>query len=144
MPGQRIKGQETIVSIIKDGDLQVRIDSITETTTTFMLELLEEEYLGDISSRYDSIFKGMKVSLSGHCTNKQFLELTDSIVRKAQRRAGGAVRIDIATTWVFPNGDLVSVNLPDVHFGEVPVETGSRSGYVQFSLEAQGGDYELL
>jgi len=144
MPEQRVKGQETILTIIKDGELQARIDSISDTETTFMLESLEEEYLGETSARYDAIFKGMRIRISGHMTNRQVIDFADTVVAKAQRRAGGANRIDMATTFIFPNGDLVTVNLPDLNFAEVPVNTGGRSDYVQFQLEAMTGDYELL
>jgi len=144
MPEQRVKGQETILTIIKDGELQARIDSISDTETTFMLESLEEDYLGETASRYDSIFKGMRIRISGHMTNKQVIDFADTVVARAQRRAGGANRIDMATTFIFPGGDLITVNLPDLHFAEVPLNTGSRSDYVQFTLEGMTSEYELL
>lgn len=144
MADQRIKGQETILTIIKDGDLQARIDSIQDTETTVMLELLQEAYLGETADRFDSIFKGMRIRISGHMTNIQAVTFTDEVVKRAQRRAGGAVRIDMSTTWVFPNGDLITVLLPDLQFGEVPFNTGGRGEYVSFTFEAQSSNYELI
>lgn len=144
MPQQRIKGQETIITIIKDGDLQARIDSISDSEISFDLEILEEGYLGETGNRFDAIFNGMTIRLTGHLTNKQMIDLTEAIVNRAKRRAGGAGRIDIATTLVFPGGDLVNIGIPDVQFGAFPFNTGGRSEYVQFTIEGKASDFEIF
>ncbi len=144
MPLQRIKGQETIVTILSDGDLQARIDSIRDAEVTFDLEILEEGYLGETANRFDAIFNGLTVRLTGHLTNKQFIDLTQAIVGRAQRRAGGAGRIDIATTLVFPGGDLVNIGIPDVQFGGIPISTGGRQEYTEWTLEAKASEFEVF
>lgn len=141
---QRLKGQDTIVSILKDGDLQARIDSVQSCEVSFDLDLLEEDYLGDVASRFDAIFKGCTVRITIHHTNRQAIDMIDAIVKKAQRRAGGATQIDVATTLVFPNGDLVTIGLIDVSFGPTGVNTGGRAEYTESSFEGKSSDYELL
>lgn len=144
MAEQRIKGQETILTIVKDGELQARIDAVTETEITLMLETTEEGYLGETSNRYDTLFKGCKIRSSGHMANRQIIDFANDIVRKAQRRSGGAIRIDMSTTFVFPNGDLVTVAFSGLEFGEIPFNVGGRGEYVTWSLEGMTGDYDLI
>ncbi len=144
MPQQRIKGQETVVTVMLDGQLQARIDSISDAEVTFELEILEEGYLGETANRYDSIFNGMTIRAVGHLTNTQLITLAEAIVARAQRRAGGAVRIDMALSLVFPGGDLVTIAIPDVQFQSIPVSDGGREEYVQWTLEAKASEFELI
>jgi len=144
MPQQRIKGQETVVTILKDGELQARIDSISDAEVTFELEISEEGYLGETSNRFDSIFNGMTIRAVGHMTNLQLLQLADGIVARAQRRAGGAVRIDMGLSLVFPSGDLVTISIPDCQFQSIPVTDGGREEYIQWTLEAKASEFELI
>lgn len=141
---QRIKGQETIITILVDGELQARIDSIKDSEVSFDLEILEEGYLGETANRFDSIFNGMTVRLTGHMTNRAFVQFVEAVVAKAQRRAGGAVRIDVATTLVFPGGDLVNIGVPDCSFGPAPLTTGGRSEYGEWTLEAKASEFEIF
>lgn len=144
MPQQRIKGQETIITILQDGDLRSRIDSITDAEVTFDLEILEEGYLGETSNRFDAIFNGMSIKLTGHLTNKQFIDFTQAVVARAQRRQGGAVQIDIATTLVFPGGDLVNIAIPDIQLGGVPFSDGGREEYVEWTLEGKASEFDIF
>lgn len=144
MPQQRIKGQETVVTVMLDGQLQARIDSISDAEVTFELEILEEGYLGETANRFDSIFNGMTIRAVGHLTNIQLIELANAIVQRAQRRAGGAVRIDMALSLVFPGGDLITIAIPDVQFQSIPVADGGREEYVQWTLEAKASEFELI
>lgn len=144
MPQQRIKGQETVMTVLKDGELQARIDSISNSEIVFELDVLAEDYIGETSERYDTIFKGMTVKIEGHMTNKQVIDLADSVVAKAQRRSGGATRIDIAMTLIFPGGDLVTISVPDVSWQSIPVTNGGRAEYVNFSMEGKASEFELI
>ena len=144
MPQQRIKGQETIITILQNGDLQARIDSISDSEFTFDLEILEEGYLGETSNRFDAIFNGMSIRLTGHLTNQQFIQLTRGVVERAQRRAGAPSRVDLASTLVFPGGDLVNIGVPDVQFGGIPMNTGGRQEYTQWTLEAKASEFEIF
>ena len=143
MPLQRVKGQETIITILKDGELQARIDSISDAEVTFDIEILEEGYIGETANRFDSIFNGMTIKISGHMTNKQLITLATAVVQRAQR-AGGVNRIDMAITLIFPGGDLVTISVPDVHFQSIPITDGGREEYVGYSLEAKGSEFEIL
>lgn len=140
----RILGQEAAIAIMQDGQLLTRIDSITSVEIELELEIMEEGYLGEKSNRIDSVFNGVRVKIEGHCNSQAYFELADAIAARAQRRTGGAVRIDIVGSFAFPNGEFPSIAIPDVHFQTIPFSLGSRSEFMQFSLEGKGGTYTLI
>lgn len=141
---QRVKGQEVAVIVMVDGELVARIDSISSCNIEFELDLLEEGYLGETSQRYDSIFNGVSIEIVGHMTSQEALLLADVIVARAQNRVGGATRVDIQATFIFPNGDVPSVNLPDVFFEGVPFDIGARDEYVEFTLSGKTSTYQIV
>ena len=144
MPTQRIKGQEVYVSVLVDGSLQTRIDSIQSSDFEFELDLNEEGYLGETSDRFDSIYKGVSFTLEGHATNQQFLELTKAIISRAQRREGAPTRVDVAGSFAFPGGDFPTLAITDVQFESIPISIGGRNEYVQFTLTGKGSDFQIL
>lgn len=138
----RARGQEVIVLVSKDGDLQARIDTIQDCEVTYNLTNQEEGYLGETANRFDSIFNGVTFRITGHATNRQFAELIAAIRDRAQRRAGGAARVDLSMTIFFPNGDTVTVLALDCHFSDLPITVGSREDFVQFRMEGKTGEVE--
>lgn len=141
---QRVKGQDTSLIIMVDGNLQTRIDTISSAEFEFEMTLLEEEYLGETAMRYDSIYNGIRVEMEYHMTAQQAMELADSIARRARRQAGAPVRIDLLGTFFFPNGDTPSLQLTDLYFDSMPFEIGSRQDYVSGTFTAKCSDYEIL
>lgn len=144
MPDQRIKGQEVFVAVIIDGQLETRIDAVQSATITPKFEKLEEDYIGETTTRYDEIYKGVDVSLELHLTNQQAMILATAIRQRAKRRAGGATRIDVSGSFLFPGGDFPTLAIPDVFFEDIPFEVGGRSEYVNVTLTGSASDYELL
>ena len=141
---QRAKGSDVTLTILMDGQPQVRIDTISSCTATYMQEILEAGYLGEDADRYDAIYKGMQIDIEGHCNGEQYLELADSIANKARRRSGAAIRIDVVATFNFPNGDFPTLALIDLHFGEIPIEIAGRQDHVKFSLTGKCSNSKRL
>lgn len=135
MAGERIRGQETFINVLVDGDLQTRIDSIQESEWTHNLDVQEEEFLGEGAPRFDMIFKGTSFRLAGQLTNKGYFDFQQKVLDKAQRRAGSPVRIDITSTFIFPNGETYTIAFEDCAFGSMPVTTSSRSDFTAWTLE---------
>lgn len=140
----RILGQEVALIIQQDGELLTRIDSISSAEIEFEMELIEEGYLGEKSNRVDSVFNTMRVKMEGRCNSQAYFDLANAIVARAQRRAGGAVRIDIVGSFAFPNGEFPSIAIPDVHFQSIPFSIGSRAEHVSFSLEGKASGYTII
>lgn len=141
---QRVKGQEVSIAITVDGALQTQIDTIQSAEMEMEQDLLEEGYLGETSDRVDSVFKLMRIQLTGHANSQAYFELADAIARRSQRRAGGLVRLDIVGSFAFPNGDFPSVIIPDVFFEGIPFNIGGRDEYVEFTLSGKASNYKII
>lgn len=100
----------------------------------FQTEILREGYLGETTQRRDEIFNGIRGKMELHFENQAVFGLFASIVNRARRREPG-VRINIKAALNFPNGERPVVNIPNVFFGEMPVNFGSRADYGAISLE---------
>ena len=134
---ERIRGQENFILITVNNQLVERIDSITEFSYTVELDTQEESFLGEVQPRFDSIAKGTSIAIAGQLANDEFFTLQDAIVGVAERRIGTSTRIDIGSTYVFPNGETVNLAFRDVFFGAIPVNTGSREDFVTWNLEGK-------
>lgn len=132
---QRVRGQETFISVLVDGELRNRIDSITSSEFTHNLDVQEDNFLGETAPQFDSIFKGTSWRIEGQLSNRAFLDFQQQVIDKASRRTGGAVRIDITTSIIFPNGQLYNIIFEDVAVGPMPVTTGSREDFTTWTLE---------
>ena len=144
MPAQRLKGQEVSIAITVDGSLQTQIDTIQSAEIEFEIDLLEEGYLGETSDRVDSVFKLIRVQITGHTNSQAYLELADAIAARAQRRAGGLVRIDVVGSFAFPNGDFPSIVVADVYFENIPFTVGNRDEFQEFQLSGKAPDYAII
>lgn len=131
---QRIRGQETIITIIADGLVEGEIDSIVSSEFTHNIDLQEDNFLGRTSPDFDMIFKGTAFNVQGQLSNPSALRLFDKIIAKAQRQADAAVRIDITSTFIFATGTY-TIAFEDCSFGSIPVTTGGREEFTNFTLE---------
>ena len=140
----RIKGQETQVTVIQDGDPLLQITAIRNTDISFDLEQIEEGYIGETFNRMDSIFNTVSVKLELHLVRKDVILLSGRIVDRAKRRVGGVTRIDVLTTFVFPEGDLLGIGISDVQFAPIPISIASRSDYVTLTLDGKASEFEFI
>lgn len=140
---ERITGQDISVRIIVDGALKNELTTIKSIQFTFEMARSEEDYIGETSMRYDSKFNGLAVKLELHSENRQGLDLINAIVLKAQRRAGGAVRIDIACSLLWPNGDKTSLMAKDVAFADMPFGFDSRKDFGKIELDGKCSEFTI-
>jgi hypothetical protein len=131
---QRIKGQEVEVILVLNGVAQKSITDVRNFDMSWLTEILKEGYLGETTMRYDAIFNGIKGKIELHFENSDVFNLIQNIIDKAQRRLPGT-RINVKATLNFPNGQRVRVIVPNVEFGEIPMNFGSRSDYGSISLD---------
>lgn len=140
---QRIKGSEVAVVITSEDGVERSIDAVGSIEMTVQIELLTEGYLGEASNRRDDIFNGVEGSLELHLERGQFFQLIEKIKDRASRRTPGA-RFDLVAIFAFPNGDRVRGVVPDVYFGEIPVNTGGRGEYVTSTINWGASDVRFL
>lgn len=140
---QRIKGQEVEVLIVVDGVPQTSLFDIKSFQIAFKQEIKTEGYLGETSDRRDSIFSGVSGSFEAHVETAEFFTFYQAVIDKARRRTPGT-QVNIKATLNFPNGDRPRVLIPDVEFGELPLNFGSRSDYGSVSISFEAMEASIL
>lgn len=143
MASQRIKGQEVEVLMIVNGSPVTTLDAVKSFSVTFKLDRLTEEYLGETTVRVDSIFKGIEGKAEFNYSSPEVFTLIQQIVDKARRRAPGT-KINIKATLNFPSGQRARLIFPDVEFGELPIDFGSRGDYGSFSIDFGGAEGRVI
>lgn len=143
MSGNRIKGQEVDVLMMENGQLVGSLSAVKSFEFKFQLEIISEGYLGERTERKDSIFKGISCSMEINHDDRAALSLFSRIVEKAKRRVPGAT-INIKATLNYPDGTRARILIPDVEFGEIPVNFGSRSDYGTTSLDMEASDARVI
>ncbi len=141
--GQRIKGQNVEILLILNGAPQTNITTVRNFEVTFQTEILSEGYLGETTERKDTIFKGLTGKAEIHFDNQDILKFYAAIVEKSRQRVPGA-QVNIKATLNFPNGQRPRVMVPDVEFGPLPVNFGSRGDYGTASLDFAASDGKFL
>src|SRR5574343_670642 len=131
---QRIKGQETTVTITRDGNLEAELTDILSFNVTFESEVRTQSYLGEKFERYDDIFKGMKFDMEMHSHSQDWVPFVKALLDRQMRKNPNIV-FNITSTLLYPNGDTPTITLPDVKFGSVPLSLGGRSDYLKFKFE---------
>lgn len=140
----RLRGQETFVTMLEGGRPVARIDSISDFEITEDNEVQTEDYLGETSSRYDTIHNGASFRMTIHLTNKDAFRIDGAIRDKAKRRSGSTTRFDITNTMFFANGDVVTQTLADVQFGAIPTNVGSRKDFVSKTYEGNSSEIDIV
>ncbi len=143
MADQRIKGQETEVVMVENGNPLNTIRDIQSFDMEANLEILSEGYLGETTDRKDEKYNGFTGSIAMHFSNPDVLDLTRRIIDRARRREPGLI-INIKTTLQFPNGVRTRVLLKDCFFGAIPMSFGGRGEYGTITLPVEGGDYSVI
>lgn len=132
----RIKGQEISLLIVTNGQVEAELNDIRSLTITPRFDLLEENYLGETSTRYDEIFKGCSFDMELHYETQAVLTFIETIKARAQRRTPGTV-VNIKTTLNFANGQRPKIILKDCFFADLPLGFAGRSDYG--TLKISGG-----
>ncbi len=143
MADQRIKGQETIVTIVENNVPITTIRDINSLDMEAQLEILTEGYLGETTDRRDEKYNGFSGSIGMHFSNPDILKFTRRIIDRARRREVG-VQINITSTLSFPNGVITRMLLKDCFFGAIPMSFGSRGDYGTITLPFEGSDYSVI
>ena len=143
MADQRIKGQEVEVILVVDGKAQDTITDVRSFEIGLKTELKEEGYLGEKTNRYDEIFNGVRGRMELNFENQDVFSLFTAVLDRAKRRTPGT-QINVKATLNFPNGDRPRVLIPNVFFGEIPMNFGSRGDYGTVGLEFAAEDFNQL
>jgi hypothetical protein len=140
----RVRGQETFVVVVENGVPTDAFGALANIEISFEHTQLREGFLGETSDRTDSIFDAITLSMEFQLQNPADIDILESLVRRAQRRAGGTASLAISTIYVFPNGEERQLVFRDVAAGTSSISSGARNEYVTASLEAEAPDFLLI
>lgn len=144
MAQPRLRGQETYVNMLRDGQLLARIDAIVDFEMTDNNEVQEEEFLGNTAPEFDTVYNGTSFRLTIQLRNKDAFELDKAIRDKAKRRSGSGVRFDVTNTMFMGDGSVVTQTLGDVSFGATPTNVGGRKDFVTKTYEGSTSDVDTI
>lgn len=136
---QRIKGQDTTITITTNGVLEAELTDIQSFHVALNIELLEQGYLGETTNRYDEVFKGAHFDFEMHHHSSDYAVFNQKIVDRARRISPNTV-INVSSTLFFPNGDIVTTIFPDAKFGTPDQNTPARIEYVKTKYEGACGE----
>lgn len=134
MADQRIKGQEVTVSLSDPDGGSDSIGDVSNFESETLLEILEEDYLGETTTRTDEIYNGESGRMDLHLEQEEWWRLQQKIVDRARRRAAAAGVFNITAAFAFPNGRRVRLTYENVHFGGQPIRVSDRKSYVTVTL----------
>lgn len=141
MPDQRIKGQEVQILIVRAGQLEDTLVDIQSFNLSVDTALLSVGYLGEKTNRKDYIFNGIKGDLQLHLHKSAWFDFVASVIAKAKRETPD-VEFNITGVMFFPNGEIKTMLIPDVAWGEIPHNVNSRGDYVSVRLQFEASDWE--
>ena len=107
----------------------------------FKIKVNEDDYLGQEASKYRMVWIGMELKINNiTSTKKKWLDLVDAIVEKAK----GKINIDFTClcNLKYTNGERAKIIIPDLSFGDIPVNFGGKSENVTKSLTANASRYK--
>ena len=139
----RLKGQETSVSLVSADGTEESVADVKSFDVQFDRDILSEGYLGQTTEQKDDIFKGVSGKLEFHVRQAEFLDLIGRMNEKTKRRLPGE-QFEIVSTLTFPNGDRRRIIIPDAKFGAIPISAPSRDDYVSVTFDYAADDGRII
>lgn len=137
---ERIKGQEVSIQVVVDTNPVEEFTEIMDFEATYEYEIIQQGYLGRKADSVDYIFKVISGKFSGHIHSSKVFDFLQSIKDKAQRKTPDTV-FNLVGVFQFPSkGEIRSMTIPDVAWGNVPVNVGSRGDYVKLDFTFKAED----
>ena len=135
----RLRGQEMEIRFVRNGNPELTITAVSSFEDTLKFEKSQDGFLGEVTDRYDNIFKGVDGKLEFQVSNASYLQLQTAIKLQAQRKQPDTV-INIIRTDYFANGETAILTYPDCKFGPMPTTAGSRADFVKVSTDFSCSD----
>lgn len=136
----RAKGQNMKLSVLDAAGTPLVGIAVKSFEMTPQLEVQSEGYLGEDSDRRDDIYNGVTGSLELHFETQDVLTFMRSAIDRAKNKTNSVV-FTISGQVELPNGQTPKIDIPDVRFGNMPLNFGSRTDYGTISLSFEAADY---
>jgi hypothetical protein len=143
MPSYRVRGQEVSVQVVQNGKIVAELTDVKSFDVEFQLDVMTEGYLGEFTDRRDDMFKGVSGKIEFHVENNAPFDFINAIVQRSQSRVKGT-QFNVQSTINLPNGQVKRLLVNDIFFSSIPVNVGSRSDYVTYSLPYEAAEGKFL
>jgi hypothetical protein len=143
MPSYRVRGQEVSVQVVQNGKIVAELTDVKSFAVEFQLDVMTEGYLGEFTDRRDDMFKGVSGKIEFHVENNAPFDFINAIVQRSQSRVKGT-QFNVQSTINLPNGQVKRLLVNDIFFSSIPVNVGSRSDYVTYSLPYEAAEGKFL
>ena len=144
MGNLRVKGQETQLVVTGPTGKEEGFKAVESFEATLLLDILTENYLGELAPRFDEIFQGAEGSATVHLEDPQYMAFAQRVLDRAQRRNPGTVQFQILTSLEFPTGERVRTVFQDVKFGNIPIRSPGREDAVVGEIEWKCSEAKIL
>lgn len=141
---QRIKGQEVEVTWTGPTGLEEGFTAVSNFEVSVQEELLTENYIGETTARRDDQYNGIRGRLDMHLENTEYFNFVQRVKDRSQRRNAADGQFNLIAVLNFPNGERKRIVVQNAFFGELPLNVGSRSEYVQATVEFEASDFTYL
>lgn len=142
MGQSRIRGQEVSVLIVRDTTLEAELRDVQNFNLELLLEQKDQGYLGETTNRKDDIYNGVKGDFELNVHSQDIFVFQQAVLDRA-KRATPDVKFNVSAILAMPSGETPTVLIPDIKFGGMPMNVGSRGDYVKFKVDFTADDYEV-
>lgn len=142
MADQSVKGQEVSVLITRGGVLESSLTRVQDANFNISFEIITKKYLGQKSDTKDDIYNGCKGDYTLHLYNQEWFDYMLAIKSRAQRQTPDLV-FNISAVLQYPNGQTPSILVPDIKFGEVPIQISSRNELVTIKHAWEAEEFDI-
>lgn len=141
--GARILGQETLVSLTRNGVLVQELTAIKSASFNFKGEAVKSDYLGQPGPVFDEVNDGVDGKIDFEVDDPGFFIFLTQLIQRKQGIPAAQFFVNINTRFNFRNGVSRLCVIPQVSFGDVPLEVPERKQKVKGSLSfmAQGARF---
>lgn len=141
--GARLMGQETLVTLTSNGTLVQELTAIKSASFNFKGEAVKSDYLGQPGPVFDEVNDGVDGKLDFEVDDPAFFEFLVRLIQRKQGLPAAQFLVNINTRFNFRNGVRRICVVPQVSFGDVPLEVPERKQKVKGSLSftAQGARF---
>jgi|WetSurMetagenome_2_1015567.scaffolds.fasta_scaffold41277_5 hypothetical protein len=130
---QNIKGQEIIINIVADGQLEDELTAVVDENDAADIETIAKGYLGEKTDRHDDILNGYSGNFTLHIQKASWYVFRQKIENRAKRITPD-MTFSISKTLQFANGDSPTIIFPDIKFGKIEESAGSRQDYLTIKM----------
>ena len=132
--GARLMRQETLVTLTGDGQYIKEVSAIKMASFTFKGEAVKSDYLGQPGPVFDEVNDGVDGKIDFEIDDPAFFDFLTRLIQRKQGLPGFQFKVNINTRFNFRTGVRRFCVVPDVSFGDLPLEIPERKQKVKSSL----------